>query len=352
MKTKLPVDLISMLRQLPVYFVFLGIMVTGSGTGIALGASRTIQVHATSKSLLVYQNPDLSSEIVGRLIYDELIIVQIKFEKLDKTGLWLKINAPYDGYYLKTSTDPASPDTDSQSRQSHFRKSGEAPQPDEEKQMDKTPEQKTPQEVSGDKDKEETADARSEDEVSARPAEQADDEKPKPIESPDESPFWLRDKKKQTIIGLGGGIMDIQEEDGYSGSGTPTDLFLEIMGRGSFLSKLRFGTNSISAEGDNLKIDTSTFFTAFRVKPDQITFDNVQVFVLGGLAWMQSKLSGEDSGKYEGLGVVYGGGATYSLFNSMGLGGQLVTFMKQADFGSRKVSIGSTQIQAIVSYAF
>ncbi len=339
-----------------------------SAQGLLAGASKTERIHATSESLSIYDKPDLSSDVLGRLIYDEMIVVSKEFQQPYQTGFWFKILEPYVGYYLNIDKPLTKGGETPQSRESYFREPVEAPldkllrkndedEGEEEKGFfasimgffsddeEEMPEEATPAEEAP---TEETPVQESAEEVMAESELQQEE----PRTSVEYSPFWMRDKKKTTLIGLGAALASTQEDDNFSTSGTPTEIYLELMGRGSFLSKLRFGINSISASNDQFEISTNSLYAAFRIKPDQINFDDVSIFVMGGLAWMQSSLSGDDSGSFEGLGVVWGGGALYMVTEKIGLGGQLISFMKQADFNKRNISIGSTQIQFNAGYSF
>ena len=349
MKLESITNLVSIPVKIFTTFMLLGIFTLCLKPGIMLAAEPTERIHATSESLLVYKQPDLTSTVVGRLIYDEMIVVNREFELPFKSGIWLKIFSPYEGFYLSTSTPLSASDKDEKARYriSYFRSSAKIIE--QEKQDDTVPKEMAQEKESENKETDQEAVKPLAEEDTSQ--EQGSKEKGV-SESSDYSPFWMKEKRKQTIIGLGAGFFTVPEEDDYTVSGTPTDIFLELMGRGNFLSKLRIGVNTVSAEKNDNKVDTSSLYTVLRIRPDQISFDNIQVFILGGIAWMKSSLSGSATESYEGIGFVYGGGATVPLLSDMGLGGQFVTFMKQADFGGEKINIGSTQVQLIINYAF
>jgi hypothetical protein len=369
MKNTLSGELSRAFRSLFIWMIFLGTAIPAFSQGTILGGKGTEQIHASSESLLVYETADLSSDVVGRLIYDEIIVVKKDFAKAFMTGTWLKIQEPYVGFYLRIATPIGAAESDmkSQLQESHFREPADLPQP-KEKPAEQEPRRDVAEEeeskgfvssffslFSGDDEEEEQMKeepAPVEEAVTEDPVEESIQEPASPVVTTTISPFWMRDKKKKTVIGLGAGLVSSQEEDDFSGSGTPLEIHFDIMGRGTLLSKIRFGVNKISAENDDFKATTQSIYAALRVRPDQLSFENIGIFVLGGIAWMQSSLSGDDISNYQGVGAVLGGGATYMFTKKVGLGGQLISFMKQAYFENQNISIGSTQIQLIASYSF
>ncbi|MBU3917420.1 hypothetical protein KKA14_17950, partial [bacterium] len=168
---------------------------------------------AWSKSLLVYEKPDITSNVIGRLIFDEIIREVDNSKTQTEEGTWVKLKSPYEGYYLKQQeADPFSVSgSDKEKRKSHFRSTRqgsiqETPKNEEDEENVENAEKK--EETSGFfshlfgsffKDDEEQTEIKSE-------------QKKRNVSR------FFNQKKGSVWIGLGMGVWSLPEERGYNTS--------------------------------------------------------------------------------------------------------------------------------------
>lgn len=265
--------------------------------------------YARSGHLTVYAEPSRDAEIIGQLILNERIQVILGSEQTIDGETWVQINRPYEGYFLIT---PRSGDDDAAGLS-----------------LEKTTARTWFGFFESDEEEETemTADATS--------------DQPESITL-----------SGTMLIGLGASLYSVAEEKGYTASGTPIDLYFEYFGAESFLSDLRFGVNTAGEKDSDYTISTTTIYAAYRWNIGFFQITNVDLFALGGVGWMMSTLSGNDTGSASGVGYLIGGGAAYRLFSSLKVGTQLVYFSRQQEFDPVKRYVGSNQLQLTADWLF
>ncbi len=290
------------------------------------------QSFADSKNLNVYQSADLKSQIVGTLIYGESIVIVVGSEAQGESGTWLRIMSPFNGYYLRTSSEIESSQNAGRSKQvNYFEKSA----PSDLQQTDLSEQE---EEVAQETDQTEEAAVEEEDDPRNELKAYFTD--------------WLDRKNDRFSIGLGLSLITSAEEGSLTSDGIPLDIHLNFPRRNKLLSKIRLGMNNISFSWDDNQITLMTIYGAFIVRTDEVRIKNMEAFALIGPAYMSANIGGDASGEYQGFGLMGGFGGYYKLSSKMRIGGQWLYFSNQADMGGVQVDIGSNQIQLIGLYSF
>ncbi|NQU64294.1 MAG: hypothetical protein HQ517_08445 [SAR324 cluster bacterium] len=279
--------------------------------------------YVRSRSIKVYEQPDMGSNTVGDLSYlTEIRIVPAETEEREN-GAWVKIVSPIQGYIFQKRLIKR------QSMPESVEKSEKKPEEKIEDKSEKKPEEK-PEEKSM--------------------------EEPSAIET--QQPVATTKDRGNLWVGLGLSLHTIPEESGYTSSvGESFDLFLYSMDPHSVLSKFRFGINFTKAKNNDFETSTKSLYGVYKLQAKPVRRTAFEFYALGGVALMISDIAKGTSGTDSGLGLIVGAGV-YLENDLLGLpenlksGAQIIYLSRQAELGGVKKYVGSSQLQFLISANF
>ena len=157
-------------------------------------------------------------------------------------------------------------------------------------------------------------------------------------------------------LAVGGGLALLYhepEEADLEKDGTPLDVYanFEFAKLLKFRAGINMASSKISYDGGEEKVSTTSLYGAYRYQMEIVP--DVQIFALGGLAYVMAKAMGESDSNF---GYIIGGGGLYELsvlnLDQVSVGAQFVYISSESESDGVTVATGSNQLLITGQYQF
>jgi hypothetical protein len=157
-------------------------------------------------------------------------------------------------------------------------------------------------------------------------------------------------------LAVGGGLALLYhepEEEDLDKDGTPLDIYanFEFAEMLKFRAGINMASSKISYSGGEEEVSTTSLYGAYRFQMEIVS--DVQLFALGGLAYVMSEAMDENDSSF---GYIMGGGGLYELsvlnLDQVSVGAQFIYISSESESDGVTVATGSNQIQITGQYQF